>query len=114
MHSRPGQFSLELLMVVAAYFALLSVFIAAENSAGKELSAAAKTLSNRTSASLTCLFLDFFSLNARNTAMRLGEQKNLLAAGHVLARGSERATCVAKMQGTEKKVRVEQNEREPA
>ncbi|MCX6767712.1 MAG: hypothetical protein NTY90_03220, partial [Candidatus Micrarchaeota archaeon] len=48
--NRRAQFSLELLLVMAAYFALLATFIAAENKAGRELAAAEKAFSNRTQA----------------------------------------------------------------
>jgi len=109
-----GQFSLELLAVFAAYFALLSAFIAAENDAGKDLSTAAQGFSNRTAAANACFFLDFFAEDARNTAMSAGGLKNLVAGGHIVAKGGETAVCMAKIQGTENGVVVEQNEREPA
>jgi len=110
--NRRAQFSLELLLVTAAYFALLATFIAAENKAGLELAAAEKAFSNRTQASLACFFLDFFSLDARNTAMRL-DKKPIAGAGHTIDAGGERATCLAEL-AVEDEVRVKQNGREPA
>jgi len=111
--SRRAQFSMELLLATAAYFALLAALIAAENDAGAGLSAAADTLSDRQAASLACLYLDFFSMDARNTALRLGGRREIAANGRTVLVGAGNATCAAQV-AVEDRIRVEQNEREPA
>jgi len=108
-----GQFSLELLVAMAAYFALIAAFIAAENSASAGLAAEARALSDRQGASLACLYLDYFSLDARNTAVRLDDWGKLAANGRTVFVGMENATCLAKI-AAEDRIRVEQNEKEPA
>lgn len=112
-HPFRGQFSLELLAAMAAYFALLAALIAAENSAGAGLLSASKTLADRVAAADACLALDFFALDARNTAMRLDRLNGLAANGRTVFVGAENATCLAKI-AAEDRIRVEQNAREPA
>jgi len=117
-----AQASLELMIAMAAYFALLAGFFAFENNAGMRTLDLALESRARNGAENTCLQLDFLALDGKRTSLAL-EQGNYSASGSnelvadfVSANGSAlktRAACTATVSGTGK-LFVSHDEREPA
>ncbi|MEW5955444.1 MAG: hypothetical protein AB1626_02810 [Candidatus Micrarchaeota archaeon] len=117
-----AQASLELMVAMAAYFALLASFFAFENSVGSRVLDLALEAKARNGAENACLQLDFLALDGKRTAIALeagsysAAGSNDLFAEFTAANGSTRqtkATCATEVSGT-KKLFVSHGEREPA
>lgn len=117
-----AQASLELMVAMAAYFALLAGFFAFENSVGDRLLDLALETRARNGAENTCTQLDFLALDGKRTSLALEEGNysasgsNALTAEFTAANGSNlktSAACTAIVSGS-KKLFVSHDEREPA
>ena len=114
-----AQFSFELLLVLAAYFALLSVFAVAEKGFGERAREEAGLAAARIEANAACFLLDSFSVNARNTAMEFerapqnysGSGRKLVFKSSESVSGS--ALCLNKLRSTDV-FGVSQSKKEPA
>jgi len=116
-----AQASLELMIAMAAYFALLAGFFAFENSVGSRVTDLFLALKARNDAENACLQLDFLALDGKRTAIALegnysAAGSNELIAEFVAVNGSvlqAKATCASTVSGA-KKLLVSHEEREPA
>lgn len=114
-----AQLSFELLLVLAAYVALLSVFAVAEKGFGEKAREEAGLASARIEAGAACFLLDSFSANARNTAMEFERApQNFSGSGRKLVFKSSEgvsgsAYCLNRLRSTNV-FGVRQSEKEPA
>ncbi|MFH1056253.1 MAG: hypothetical protein V1717_00425 [Candidatus Micrarchaeota archaeon] len=89
---RRGQLSLELLLLLAAYFAFLAVFVSASKDSFARSFDAGKKFSSNVELEGTCFFIDFFSLDGAHSVV--GEDfSGFSSSGRKLFFGNGSAEC---------------------
>jgi len=106
-----AQLSLELMLAIAAYFALIAAFASFETQVGERARNEATSASSFLKARAACAVIDEFSLSARNTAVDFSQLENATASENTVFIDGANATCNSPVRSQDG-LRVAQSKRE--